>query len=43
VSFSFSEPYDFVPSLLAPVSVALSNSSASRSEENLERSIWCTQ
>ena len=41
VSFSFSEDYDFVPSLLAQTRVSSSNTSAPRSGENRESSNWC--
>ena len=43
VSFSFSEPYDFVPSLLASLPVSASDTSPSRSDENSERQVWCAR
>jgi hypothetical protein len=41
VSFSFSEDYDFLPSLLASRRVATSNPSLSLCDENMQSSIWC--
>jgi hypothetical protein len=44
VTFSFSEPYDFVPSLLASMPISTSSTSTaspSLGDENLESSIWC--
>jgi len=41
VSFSLSEPYDFLPSLLASVGLTASTSSPSRSDENSQSPKWC--
>jgi hypothetical protein len=44
VSFSFSEPYDLIPSLLAsmPISTSsISTNSPSLGDENSESIIWC--
>ena len=41
VTFSFSEPYDFIPSLLASRHVSTSNTIPSLCDENLESTIWC--
>ena len=43
VTFSFAEPYDFIPSLLASRHIATPNPSPSLCDENLQSSIWCTQ
>lgn len=43
VSFSFSEPYDFIPSLLASRQVSTLNTSSSPGDENPQSSKWCTQ
>ena len=41
VTFSFSQPYDFIPSALASRSVATANTSPSLCDENPESTIWC--
>jgi len=41
VTFSFSEPYDFIPSLLASRSVATATTSPSLCDEKPESTIWC--
>ena len=41
VSFSFSEPYDFVPSLLASLHLSTSNNSTSRSDAKSQSLVWC--
>jgi hypothetical protein len=41
VSFSLSENYDFLPSLLGFRRIETSNPSLALSEENIESSIWC--
>jgi hypothetical protein len=41
VTFSFSEPYDFIPSLLASRHVGSANTSLSLGDENLQSPIWC--
>ncbi len=43
VTFSLSEPYDFVPSLLASVRVGSSTTLLSRSEEKSQSSNWCAR
>ncbi|GEM_PF-822077 len=43
VSFSFSKPYDFIPSLLASVRVAASDLPPSPRDENSERQVWCAR
>ena len=43
VSFSFSEPYDFVPSLLASVRLTTSASSPSRSDQFSRSQQWCAR
>jgi hypothetical protein len=42
VSFSLSENYDFLPSLLGFRRIETSNPSLALSEENIESSIWCS-
>ena len=41
VTFSFAEPYDFIPSLLASLPVPTLTASSSLCDENLESPIWC--
>jgi hypothetical protein len=41
VTFSFSQPYDFIPSALASRSVATATTSPSLCDENPESTIWC--
>jgi len=41
VTFSFSTPYDSIPSLLASVRVTPSDSSSPRCDLNPERQLWC--
>ncbi len=41
VTFSFSEPYDFIPSLLASRPVSSATTTPSLCDENLESPIWC--
>jgi hypothetical protein len=41
VTFSFSQPYDFIPSILASRSVATANSSPSLCDEKPESTVWC--
>jgi hypothetical protein len=43
VTFSFSQPYDFIPSVLASRSVATANTSPSLGDENPESTIWCAR
>jgi hypothetical protein len=41
VSFSFSEPYDFIPSLLVSPQVSTLNTSSSLCDANLQNTKWC--
>jgi hypothetical protein len=41
VAFSFSEPYDFIPSLLASRHVPTTTTSPSLCDENLQSPNWC--
>ena len=41
VSYSFAQPYDFIPSLLASSHVSTSNPSPSLGDENGGSIIWC--
>jgi hypothetical protein len=43
VTFSFAEPYDFIPSLLASRHVATPNPSPSLCDENLQSPVWCAR
>jgi len=43
VTFSFSEPYDFIPSLLASVEASTLTTSSSLCDEKSESPMWCTQ
>jgi hypothetical protein len=43
VTFSFAEPYDFIPSLLASVEASTLNTSSSLCDEKSESIKWCTQ
>jgi site-specific DNA recombinase len=43
VSFSFAEPYDFIPSLLASRHVTIPNTLPSLCDVNLERQFWCAR
>ena len=43
VTFSFAQPYDFIPSLLASRHVSTSTTSPSLCDENLQSPVWCTQ
>jgi hypothetical protein len=43
VTFSFAQPYDFIPSLLASCNTTTSTTSPSLRDENLESPVWCTQ
>jgi hypothetical protein len=41
VTFSFAQPYDFIPSLLASVEASPSLTSPSLCDENLQNPKWC--
>ena len=41
VTFSFAEPYDFIPSLLASLEAPTSTTSPSLCDANFQRAIWC--
>ena len=43
VTFSFSEPYAFIPSLLASRHASTANTSPSLGDENLQSLVWCSR
>ena len=42
VSFSLAEPYDFIPSLLGNLRVALSHNPSLASDQNWWSTVWCS-